>query len=48
MDGHLVPSEKVKSFSLKAKDVTFCCGPYDHKLLQARNEKVLLFFCLLL
>lgn len=41
VDGHLVPSEKVKSFSLKAKDVTFCCGPYDHKLLQARNEKIL-------
>lgn len=41
VDGHLQPSKKVKSFSLKAKDVTLCCGPYDRNLLQARREKIL-------
>ena len=40
LDGLLIPSDKVTSLYIKARDVTYCCGPYDPRLNQARQEKV--------
>lgn len=41
LDGLLIPSEKVTSLYVKAKDLTYCSGPYDAKLSQARREKII-------
>ncbi|XP_073236980.1 uncharacterized protein [Porites lutea] len=41
LDGLLIPSEKVTSLYIKAKDLTYCSGPYDAKLSQARREKII-------
>lgn len=40
IDGLLIPSDKVTSLYVKAREVTYCCGPYDARLAQARREKV--------
>lgn len=41
IDGLLIPSSKVKSLYIKARDVTYCCGPYNPGLHQAKQEKIL-------
>lgn len=41
LDGLLIPSDKVTSLYIKARDVTYCCGPYDPRLNQARQEKIM-------
>ncbi|KAL9966761.1 hypothetical protein ACROYT_G024880 [Oculina patagonica] len=41
IDGLLVPSEEATSLYIKGREMTYCCGPYDPGLIQARREKVL-------
>jgi len=41
LDGLLIPSDKVKSLYVKARDVTYCCGPYDPGLHQVRRQKIM-------
>ena len=40
IDGLLVPSDKATSLCVKVRDMTYCCGPYDPGLNQAKREKV--------
>ena len=43
IDGLLIPSEEATSLCVKGRDMTYCCGPYDPGLIQAKREKVLKF-----
>ncbi|KAJ7380094.1 Vacuolar protein sorting-associated protein 13D [Desmophyllum pertusum] len=41
VDGLVIPSREATSLFVKGRDMTYCCGPYDPGLIQARREKIL-------
>ncbi|PFX22267.1 vacuolar protein sorting-associated protein 13D-like [Stylophora pistillata] len=41
LDGLLIPSNEATSLCVKMREITYCCGPYDPGLVQARREKIL-------